>query len=70
MRPVSFCLSDGRDDRTRGGERVWVCSAGTFDLDAELEIRLTGIAAPGQLQFNRKLGIYDGQTVLAGYVLR
>jgi hypothetical protein len=70
MRPVSFCLGGGRDDGSRGGEQVWVSSAGPFALDAELEIRLTGIAAPGQVQFNRKRGISDGQTGLVGYVLR
>jgi len=44
--------------------------AGTFDLDAELKIWLTGGAAPFQLQFNKKLSIYDVQRVLASYVLR
>ena len=50
--------------------RFSVETAGTFDLDAELKIWLTGHATPIQLQFNKKLSIYTVQSVLAGYVLR
>jgi Bacterial PH domain len=50
--------------------RFSVETAGTFDLDAELKIWLTGNPAPIQLQFNKKLSIYAVQSVLAGYVLR
>jgi hypothetical protein len=50
--------------------RFSVETAGTFDLDAELKIWLTGDPAPIQLQFNKKLSIYSVQSVLAGYVLR
>ncbi len=50
--------------------RFSIETAGTFDLDAELKIWLTGIPAPIQLQFNKKLSIYAVQSVLAGYVLR
>ena len=45
-------------------------TAGTFDLDAELKIWVAGTAAPIQKQFNKKLSIYEVQSVLAGYVLR
>jgi hypothetical protein len=50
--------------------RFSVETAGTFDLDAELKIWLTGNPAPIQLQFNKRLSIYTVQSVLAGYVLR
>jgi hypothetical protein len=50
--------------------RFSVETAGTFDLDAELKLWLTGGAAPIQVQFNKKLSIYEVQSVLAGYVLR
>ncbi|WP_444813335.1 PH domain-containing protein [Variovorax saccharolyticus] len=45
-------------------------TAGTFDLDAELKIWISGTAAPIQKQFNKKLSIYEVQSVLASYVLR
>jgi len=45
-------------------------TAGTFDLDAELKIWISGAAAPIQKQFNKKLSIYEVQSVLASYVLR
>jgi hypothetical protein len=45
-------------------------TAGTFDLEAELKIWISGTAAPIQKQFNKKLSIYEVQAVLAGYVLR
>ena len=50
--------------------RFSVETAGTFDLDAELKIWLTGNPQPIQLQFNKKLSIYEVQGVLASYVLR
>ena len=50
--------------------RFSVETAGSFDLDAELKIWLTGSQSPIQLQFNKKLNIYTVQSVLAGYVLR
>lgn len=50
--------------------RFSVETGGAFDLDAELKLWLTGTPAPLQIQFNKKLSIYDVQTVLAGYVLR
>lgn len=45
-------------------------TAGTFDLDAELKIWISGMAAPFQQQFNKRLSIYEVQSVLASYVLR
>jgi hypothetical protein len=50
--------------------RFSVETAGTFDLDAELKLWLTGTPTPIQIQFNKKLSIYEVQSVLAGYVLR
>jgi hypothetical protein len=54
----------------RSVTRFSVETAGTFDLDAELKIWVTGGQAPIQLQFNKKLSIYAVQSVLASYVLR
>ena len=45
-------------------------TGGTFDLDAELKIWISGTAAPVQKQFNKKLSIYEVQSVLASYVLK
>jgi hypothetical protein len=45
-------------------------TAGTFDLDAELKILISSTAAPIQKQFNKKLSIYEVQSVLASYVLK
>jgi hypothetical protein len=45
-------------------------TAGTFDLDAELKIWISGSPAPLQKTFNKKLSIYEVQAVLASYVLR
>ena len=45
-------------------------TAGTFDLDAELKIWISGTPAPFQKQFNKKLSIYEVQAVLAAYVMR
>jgi hypothetical protein len=45
-------------------------SAGTFDLEAELKIWISGQAAPVQKTFNKSLDIYEVQAVLAGYVGR
>ena len=55
--------------REAGGARV-VETAGTFDLDAELKIWISGTATPVQKQFNKKLSIYEVQAVLASYVLK
>ena len=45
-------------------------TAGTFDLDAELKIYISGNPVPIQKQFNKKLDIYHLQSVLAAYVLK
>jgi hypothetical protein len=45
-------------------------TGGTFDLDAELKIWISGKPDPVQKQFNKKLSIYEVQAVLASYVLR
>jgi hypothetical protein len=45
-------------------------TGGTFDLDAELKIWISGTAAPIQKTFNKRLSIYEVQAVLASYVLR
>lgn len=45
-------------------------TAGSFDLDAELKIWLSGSPVPIQKQFNKHLSIYEVQSVLASYVLR
>ncbi|SMO90052.1 PH domain-containing protein [Melghirimyces algeriensis] len=51
--------------------RFSIETAGHFDLDAELNIWVSGQEMPiVQKQFNKKLNIYDLQSVLAEYVLR
>ena len=45
-------------------------TGGHFDLDAELKIWVSGAAQPIQKQFNKKLSIYELQSVLATYVLK
>lgn len=44
-------------------------TAGTFDLDAELKIWISGQPLPISKQFNKTTNIYAVQTVLATYVL-
>lgn len=43
-------------------------TSGTFDLDAELKIWISGTSTPVQKRFNKQLSIYEVQAVLAGYV--
>lgn len=43
-------------------------TAGTFDLDAELKIWISGSPQPVQKTFNSKLDIYEVQAVLATYI--
>ncbi|MFC4558203.1 PH domain-containing protein [Virgibacillus kekensis] len=43
-------------------------TAGTFDLDAELKVWISGSDAPIQKTFNKQLNIYKVQSVLAEYV--
>jgi hypothetical protein len=45
-------------------------TAGSFDLDAELKIWISGTAMPIQKQFNKSLNIYTLQSILASYVLK
>ena len=45
-------------------------TAGHFDLDAELKIWISGMPAPIEKKFTKKLSIYQLQAVLAAYVLR
>ena len=45
-------------------------TGGHFDLDAELKIWISGMPVPVQKQFNKRLSIYEVQSVLASYVLR
>lgn len=45
-------------------------TAGSFDLDAELKIWISGSPVPVQKQFNKSLNIYELQSVLAAYVLK
>jgi hypothetical protein len=44
-------------------------TAGTFDLDAELKIWLSGAHHPIQREFTSETNIYEVQTALASYVL-
>ena len=44
-------------------------TAGTFDLDAELKIWISGKSEPIGKTFNKSLNIYDVHEVLANYVL-
>jgi hypothetical protein len=45
-------------------------TAGTFDLDAELKIWLSGMAMPIQKQFSKGVDIYEVQALLAHHVAR
>ena len=45
-------------------------TAGTFDLDAELKLWVSGSATPVEKKFNMSLNIYELQSVLAEYVLK
>ena len=54
----------------RAISRFSVETGGALDLDAELKIWVTGGTEPIQVQFNKKLSIYEVQSTLAAYVLR
>ncbi|HEX7049385.1 MAG TPA: PH domain-containing protein [Longimicrobiales bacterium] len=45
-------------------------TAGHFDLDAELKIWISSTHEPVAKRFNKKLDIYELQSVLASYVAR
>jgi len=51
--------------------RFSIETAGTFDLDAELKIWISGEAQPSIVkQFNKSVNVYDVQNVLAFHVLK
>ncbi len=51
--------------------RFSIETAGTFDLDAELKIWISGEQAPSiRKQFNKSVNVYDVHRVLATYVLK
>jgi Bacterial PH domain len=45
-------------------------TGGHFDLDAELKVWVSGSHAPFEKKFNKRLSIYEVQSVLASYVLK
>lgn len=45
-------------------------SAGSFDLDAELKIWISGRAEPFQQTFSRGVNVYEVQAILAAFVAR
>jgi PH (Pleckstrin Homology) domain-containing protein len=45
-------------------------TGGHFDLDAELKVWVSGSSTPFQRTFNKRLSIYEVQSVLASYVLK
>jgi len=45
-------------------------TAGSFDLDAELKIWLSGMAAPIEKQFSKGVDIYEVQALTAHHVAR
>lgn len=51
--------------------RFSIETAGTFDLDAELKIWISGEAVPSMTKkFNKSVDVYDVQKVLAHHVLK
>ena len=51
--------------------RFSIETAGTFDLDAELKIWISGEAVPSiTKKFNKSVNVYDVQRVLAHHVLK
>ena len=45
-------------------------TAGSFDLDAELKIWLSGMASPIEKQFSKGVDIYEVQALMAHHVAR
>ncbi len=45
-------------------------TAGTFDLDAELKIWLSGMAVPVQKRFGKGVDVYEVQALLSAFVAR
>ncbi|GAA4842746.1 PH domain-containing protein [Saccharopolyspora rosea] len=54
----------------RGITHFSVETAGTFDLDAELKIWLSGTAEPITKQFGKGVDVYEVQALLGTYVAR
>ena len=50
--------------------RFSIETGGTLDLDAELKIWISSTAEPFSQKFNKRLSIYEVQSVLASYVLK
>lgn len=50
--------------------RFSIETAGHFDLDADLKIWVAGSPEPITRSFNKRLSVYELQSVLAAYVLR
>ena len=54
----------------RSISRFSIDTAGSFDLDAELKIWISGEQQPSvQKQFNKSVNVYEVQRILASYVL-
>ena len=49
--------------------RFSIETAGTFDMDAELKVWMSGTAEPIKKTFNKKLDVYEVQRVLAEHLL-
>jgi hypothetical protein len=45
-------------------------TAGTFDLDAELKIWLSGMSVPIQKRFGKGVDVYEVQALLSAFVAR
>lgn len=45
-------------------------TAGTFDLDAELKIWLSGMSVPVQKRFGKGVDVYEVQALLSAFVAR
>ena len=45
-------------------------TGGHFDLDADLKVWVSGSSTPFEKKFNKRLSIYEVQSVLASYVLK
>jgi len=54
----------------RSISRFSVETAGTFDLDAELRIWVSGQPVPVQKRFNKQVDVYQVQAVLASMVAK
>ncbi|MEN3299421.1 MAG: hypothetical protein V7633_1479 [Pseudonocardia sp.] len=55
---------------SRSGCTAAVETAGTFDLDAELKIWLSGMSMPIVKQFGKGVDVYEVQALMSTYVGR